>query len=154
MAKNIEINYKNEGGYEVLYPNILTNNVLLNEQIIQDYELQEGSRLNDTLEDILNRLNNNKNDIINKTELITYRGNGSGAYTLVFSKTPKFLFLKRHDQNQIGFSAYNSSSIVNYSQADMRIANITWRQNGCVISGKSSYLLNDNGVEYIGFSVF
>ena len=28
MAKNIEINYKNEGGYEVLYPNVQTANVL------------------------------------------------------------------------------------------------------------------------------
>ena len=28
MAKNIEINYKNEGGYEVLYPNVQTASVL------------------------------------------------------------------------------------------------------------------------------
>ena len=28
MAKNIEINYKNEGGYEVLYPNVQVSNVI------------------------------------------------------------------------------------------------------------------------------
>ena len=28
MAKNIEMNYKNEGGYEVLYPNVQVSNVI------------------------------------------------------------------------------------------------------------------------------
>ena len=45
MARQIEINYKNESGYEVLYPNILSSGIIFDEQTIQDSEAYRFSEI-------------------------------------------------------------------------------------------------------------
>ena len=65
MSKNIEINIKNESGYEVLYPNIKANNVidfsgnnpLLSDSTKEQYELNNQAVVDDVLK-LLSRFQN------------------------------------------------------------------------------------------------
>ena len=115
MAKNIEMNIKTESGYEVLYPSVMAENVIIE-------NTTHGSELNQVLSNIIDSI-----DGLIKSKVYVYSGKAygggkvfnlsvpitNGRILLVTANT--FVFLCIYNKTlPIGF--YQSESVSSWSQ--------------------------------------
>ena len=170
MAKNIEMNIKTESGYEILYPQNITNNTLVSLEIANLYEITQSSNSDQLFTNIKERIDNINNTIENVIGLETgnYVGTGVNQATIQLQHVCQLLFIQGCDNSGGTHDTFSFGTVINPgryficmdnlgSNTNRRMQITTWDTYRMILIDSSNLktpYINEKGVTYYYASIF